>query len=533
VLLFSGLALLAASTLAACPPDCSNQTLSTPNFSHQDLSGANFTGATIIGGVFVRAKLVGAHFDNATFQAAPGTPILVTDFSHADLSGATFTGATFASPTYFTYATLASFVNSVRNCADFSNTIMNTGMAVFGDEPLTYGKAVNTTDCRPKFAGVKMNCEFIDDWRNFDLTGADLSACLDKLGCRDISGVQVCRDFSGAMMDRVHLDNAIMDGANFKAASLAQATFTNASLQCASGQCVDMSGAFLYGAVLNNANLSGASLASAFLTKSDKLNIEASAKLRNAHLRNVNLAHADLSGADFTSANFYGWSPTRGCTINKEGFTIDCASAHGATISGTDFSNAYLYAVDFSGATITGAKFVNAVLVAADFSSTTIQPGATGAATTFLGAYLQGTNLDQATLAQVDLSDSFFDFRRGGNTIDINLNGASHNAFACSTPSTCTKAPPPGDVCVRITYPTTTPATQSTSMTCPNRSSGPCVDPTTTTGEAQWKTDLVIDHPVDTPRPPGWYHSAATYTAATARAAMCNGKDDKSAIFRW
>src|SRR3954471_19088 len=87
VVLLSGLALHAASTQAACPPDCIGKTLTTPNFSHQDLSGVNFTGATIIGGVFVRARLVGAHFDNVTFKPGPGTPILVNDFSHADLSG--------------------------------------------------------------------------------------------------------------------------------------------------------------------------------------------------------------------------------------------------------------------------------------------------------------------------------------------------------------------------------------------------------------------------------------------------------------
>jgi uncharacterized protein YjbI with pentapeptide repeats len=543
-LLFSALALTTVNARAACPPDCAGQTLSTPNFSHQDLSGANFTGATIIGGVFVRAKLVGAHFDNATFKAGSSTPILVNDFSHADLSGATFTGATFASPTYFTYATLASPVNSVLKCADFSNTLMNTGMAVFGDEPLTYRKAVSTTDCRPKFAGVKMNCEFIDDWRHFDLTSADVSACLDKLACREVSGAQVCRDFSGAIMDRVHLDNAILDGANFKGASLRKATLSNVSLQCSvatqasPSQCVDMSDALLNGANLNNANLTGASLHHASLTKDGPANIELSATLRNAHLKYVNLSNADLSGVDFTSANFFSKSDARGCTTSdgdkQEGFTSNCATAYGATIDGTDFTGAYLYAVDFRKATITGATFTGAVLVASDFSTATIGPGSNGRATSFFGAYLQGTNLDTAALTGVDLGKAYVDFHSGGNFIDIYLPGADHNSFACSNPSTCVRPPPLEDVCVEINYPVTTVPT-GVSMTCPQGTVGVCGDPSTPSGLALWKSPLDVGGTTN-PAPAGWYHNAATYTLATPvnlPTAMCNGKGNGSAIYQW
>jgi uncharacterized protein YjbI with pentapeptide repeats len=343
-------------------------------------------------------------------------------------------------------------------------------------------------------------------------------------------------------MDRVNLDNAILDGANFKGASLRKATLSNVSLQCSvatqvsPSQCVDMSHALLNGANLNNANLTGASLDHASLTKDGPSNIELAATLRNAHLKNVNLSAANLSGVDFTSANFFSKSDARGCAttgseLEQAGFTINCASAYGATIDGTDFTGAYLYGVDFRMATITGATFLGAVLVASDFSTAQIGPGSNGRATSFVGAFLQGTNLDTATLTGVDLGKAYFDFNPNGAFIDINLSGANHNSFACSNPSTCIRPPPLEDVCVEINYPRTTVPT-SVTMTCPDGTVGICGDPSTPTGLARWKSPLVIDAATN-PGPPGWYHSPATYTAATPLPAMCNGKGNTSAIYQW
>src|SRR5205085_5447134 len=118
----------------------------------------------------IRANLTGANFNNATFKSVDGNPNQVPDFSFANLTRATFVAAKFQAPTYFSYATLT--------CADFSQTNINNGNAIFGDEPLVYTQPSN---CRTAFKGATMNCEFIDDWRAFDLTGADVTACVKQL----------------------------------------------------------------------------------------------------------------------------------------------------------------------------------------------------------------------------------------------------------------------------------------------------------------------------------------------------------------
>jgi uncharacterized protein YjbI with pentapeptide repeats len=338
-------------------------------------------------------------------------------------------------------------------------------------------------------------------------------------------------------MNGVHFDNAIMDGARFDHASLEQSTMTYASLQCLGTQCVNMTGAHLEGALLNNANLTGATLYGAYLSNDPANNVEASAKLRNAHLKGVNLATATLSGADFTSANFYGLRPAlRSCVTADSGFTTaGCASAAGATIDGTIFTDAYLYAVDFSGANISGANFNNAVLVAADFASAMIGPSvSSGAATEFVGAYMQGTNLEAATqVMQVDLSDAYFDFRSGGNAVDINLAGQSHNAFACGNPSTCTQRPTLSDVCVYNDYVPTTVPSQAPMMVCPDKQEKPCGNPANPQFTPNWRGTLTLDMP-PVPGPPiGWYHDAPTFGSRTNTLLMCNGKGDDSSLDNW
>ncbi len=520
--------LFANHAWAACPPDCSGQTLTRPNFSHQNLAHANFQNATIIGGMFVKAVLTNADFSGATFQTVPGSPAQTPDFTYADLTNAKFIGAKFQGPTYFTYATLT--------CADFSQTILNNGNVVFGEGPLTYTPPRNPTDCRTTFQGATMNCEFIVDWRAFDLTGADVTACLHKL-----SG----RDFSGAVMAKVNLDNAVLDGANFNGADLGQALLNFASLQCLPppGKCVDLSGAQLQGAKLNNANLSGASLYNAVLSKNVNNKIEDAAALNSAHLKNVNLALAQLSGVSFENANFYGTlaATAGGCATSgneHSGFTQLCASAFKANMNSTNFHNAYLFGVDFTSATIEGVSFTNAVLVGAEFSDATISSSSgSGASTQFRGAYLQGAQFDNATQSNVDMTNAFVDFS-GGGSVYIDLS-TTHNQFACSPLSPCVPASG-ADVCVQAFYAgATTVKTDNTTMTCPDGSAGPCGKAEATSCRdvpqtAHWNSKFAIGTPVgeDTP-PPGWYSNDATYTCAAPDAVICSGKGSGAATSTW
>jgi uncharacterized protein YjbI with pentapeptide repeats len=511
------------TTQASCVPQCKDATVTAANFSHANLANANFAGATLIAPSFIHADLTGADFTGATFVSAPGNPVQVPDFTFATLTNAKFVGAKFNTPTYFTYATLT--------CADFSGTDMTNGKAVFGDEGLSYD---TNASCMMRFEGAKMNCEFIDQWRFFDLENANVAACLDSLAGRN---------FANAHMRGVSFAGGILDGASFAGADLRRAVLEDASLQCAEtiegSKCVDLSNAQLQGASLDRANLTGASLYQAVLTN-DNPEIDNAATLIQAHLKNVNLSSAQLSGTDFSSANFYGSaSPNHlGCTTSGDGgagFTNGCASAAGAQMTGTHFPNAYLYGTDFSNASINGVDFSQAVLVGANFAGANIGADATnGAATTFYRAYLQGTNLDQAaTLSRANLTDAFVDFRPGGNIIAIDLDGSNHNQFACSTPSAC--RPETGqNVCVSVRYPVTTVPSDNATITCPRHKSADQA----TCGDAEgdnerWNSTLTIGRPPDPGPPPGWYTNDATYTHAAPPSEVCSGRGPQARVLNW
>ena len=515
-----------AHAQAACPPACAGQTLSTPNFSHQDLTNADFTGATLVAPAFVRAKLTGAKFINTTFKGVPGAPAQQSDFTFADLTNASFAGAKFEAPTQIAYATLT--------CTDFSGIDLTTGNVVLGDGPLNY--QVSQT-CRTKFAGATMNCRFIDDWRAFDLTGAIVTACRSQLAGRN---------FANAVLASVNLSNMVLDGTIFAGANLTLADLDNASLQCQTTgndtlQCVDLTGASMQGAQLNSANLTGATLYGAFLSNNVNGTISQAASLQQAHLKNVNLAFAQLSGVDFTLANFYGSNPANpaGCKTtlaNAAGFTQGCASAHKATLTGTQFINAYLYGVDFTDASISGVSFFQAVVSGANFAGASIGTNpSSGAVTSFSRAFLHGTNLDQATLSQATLANAFVDFRGGGNIIYINLSGADHNTFACSTPSTCVPASGQ-DVCVWVRYPLTTVPASNTTITCPDgkpAGASGCGAADPEGGNARWNSNLAIGTPPNPGPPPAWYTNDATYDQKAVGSVICAGKGPTARVPNW
>jgi uncharacterized protein YjbI with pentapeptide repeats len=525
-----GSAVLAQTPPLACPAspsgapgqNFSGKDVSGMNFHGQDLTNANFSGATLKGTVFIGANLTGANFSNTRILASDNEDARPTDFTNANLTAACFIGAQFQGRSYFTYAKLT--------CADFSQTDISVH-AIFGPSPLIFDHAA----CRPAFRASIMNCEFIDDWAHMDLSapGIDrrtsVSACADRLAGRN---------FAGAQLASVSLAGARLDGANFAGADLSRAILDGASLQCVNPlgndpQCTDLSNARLQGASLNRANLSGAILYNAFLSNNENGNISEAAMLTNAHLKNVNLSFAQLSGVDFTSANFYGDNPGLCGTrlSNHAGATRGCASAHQANMTDTRFNNAYLYGVDFSGATIKGASFTQAVLAGANFAGARIDTGTNGNRTSLRAAHLQGTNLDLAALlSEADLTDAFVDFRRGGNLMYINLDGADHNRFACG--SGC-KPPTGNDACTFVRFSVTTLPATNPGIICPDGNlagAGGCGAPDPGGTNPRWASRLAIA----AANPPAWYGNPATYTRAPpAPDTICKGRGPAAAILQW
>ena len=98
----------------------------------------------------------------------------------------------------------------------------------------------------------------------------------------------------------------------------------------------------------------------------------------------------------------------------------------------TDFTNAFLYGVDFSGSgtTINGVDFSNAILVGANFDDATFEVDTShgGAQPKFEGAWLQGADLGTASLDNTTLANAFVDFEPGGNEME-GLLGPSYTGF--------------------------------------------------------------------------------------------------------
>lgn len=509
--------------------DFHGRSLSFPNFSGQDLRNANFVGATLVSPMFIRADLRGANFCGATFvdSQQPQSAVMPADFTLAKLGGASFVNAQFNGVTYLTYADITS--------ADFSATdISNTDRVIFGPR-LTFTPADGTAvPTRPAFRGTVMSCEFLAQWNVLDLSSATISACAEQL--QTVAG-KPGHDFSGGIYSGVQFDGLDLTGSRWTGAVLEYASFQKATLDNATGlngtpgapsrlsaakfnnasiQNVDLSNAQLYGANFTNANLTNSSLAGAFLSANTAAvpPIETAAHFDGAHLKNVNLSNAQLQSAKFPFASFYGSyggaAPSFPCktTCARPGFTCACATASGANLTGTDFSNAFLFGVDFTGATtiVNGTNFGSAILTGASFAGAKFQV-AGGAAPDFTQALLQGATFDaNANLVNTSFLNAFVDFGaktnpNTGNVLYLLL-GSAYTGFRGWSGAS---AP-----CVQTVYANFTAAPSQASMTCPNGSSAVCGAGKTTASLANWKSSIRMAANAV----PGWYLADSTYDPA-------------------
>lgn len=494
------------------------------NFNGSDLAGANFTDAVLNAVVFVRANLAAADFSGATI-ADSGHPLRPTDFTYAVLTKAKFIGAKFLGPTYFTYATLT--------CADLSGTDISKGTAIFGEGPL---RLDTQPGCKTRFQRTVMNCEFVAQWNELDLSYAVLDACAAEL---QTSAGGPGHDFSNGVYTGVAFDGLNLASSKWTGASLKHASFQGSTLDGATGlagaalwavkfnnasvQNVDLGKAELYGAQFTNADLSESSLAGAFLTARPDPDdpIRDAASFEGAHLRNANLAGARLNGANFQYASFYGTfgfaapsfpcnTVTAQCPAPKTGFTCACATASGADLTLANFSGAYLFGVDFSGAgtKVNGTLFSAAVLTGASFDAVAFESNG-GAPPDFTKALLQGVVFQPtANLVNASFLNAFLDFgtpaTQGGqgNILYLRLT-ADYTRWKGWSGS---RSP-----CVELPYNPVAAVPANASMTCPNGNAGVCGAGRTPTSLANWKSGLALstNAPVA-----GWYQFDATYEKA-------------------
>jgi len=362
----------------------SGQDLKDRNFANQNLTGANFTNANLQGAVLTGAILKQADFTGATLGKS-ATSGRVTSFSRADLTEACFAGTTVLA-TDFQFADLT--------CTVFDNTEL--ALALFGP---VIKAASPSGSCRTAFTNSTMNCEFIPQWKDLDLTRARVQVCFDKMSGIDysngrmegviFSGINlndtrwVGTSLRAAFFLNAKLKNAVLSNADLRLAQLSQANATGAKLDQ-----VRLSGAHLSGATLQAADLRGAVLQAADLLPAADLSL--------AFMPDAILTDAKMTGVNLSHANFYGAS----------------AKADNATMQQVDFTNANLGSVNLTqgrlkGARMDAADLVNAVFVGADLTPTTdliasslVQANLQGA--DFTGAQLAGANLSNAAVALAD-----------------------------------------------------------------------------------------------------------------------------------
>ena len=532
--------------------DYSGLTLVACNFNRAKLQNAKFSGATLTAVAFDGADLRGADFSNATF-ADSGDPMLPNDFSLADLTNASFNGAKFNGLTYLSYATLS--------CADFSNTDVSTPNAVFGPSlTIDPGATCTAPRKRTSFANATMSCEFFASWNLVDLSRASgLQACAAQfpghdfsnagLDYADLSGMDLSNTtWSGASLRRANFQNSRLDGAKgLNGASntlLAGAKFNNVS-----AKLVDFSGAKLNGADFTHAELSGADFSGATLIDdpNDPLGpITVAGKFDGAHLQYVNFSGAVLNSVSFKFASLYGamlGAPPPSCVVDIKqcgsaavtGSTCSCATLANANLTRTDFSNAFLYGVDFGSATgntkVNGTTFSGAVLVGANFKGAAfgIDSSQGGQATTLDGAWLQGANLQAADLTNVSLDGAYLDF--GVVNSDGSLRAGGNLAVLLTTAHTKFRDWAGGATpCVHIENPAASQLpTDLGSMTCPDGNSyaAGCgaLLPRDNTANAVPTNARWFGGPVTSAVGiVGWYRRQSSYEDAAAASAQCNGQ---------
>lgn len=382
------LLLLLASPAAATNP-CPGATHSGTNYSGQDLQNRNFSNQSLVGANFTNAKLQGAVFSGATLTGADFTGAELglsttsgrsTSFSRAELTNGCFYGASVVTSD-FQFANLP--------CTVFDNTDLS--LAVFG--PIIKA-APPSGSCRTSFQSAVLNCEFIPQWKDLELTRANVQGCFERLRGVDFtdarmngvvfSGIDLSATtwvrarLQGAFFLNSKLKGAVMSAADLRRAQLSQADATGAKLD---------SQTLLSGAHLSGAILKGVDLTSAILQGADGL---PAADLSLVFMPDAVLTDAKLTGVNMSHANFYG----------------ALAKADNATMQQMDFSNANLGSLNLSQGRLRGAKLdaadlVNAILIGADLTAT---PDLIGSS--LVQANLQGADFTAAKLGGANLSNA-------------------------------------------------------------------------------------------------------------------------------
>ncbi len=352
------------------------------NYANMDLTNADFRGTDLTGTIFDGADLTGANLAGAILAANGPSP---TSFSEANLTNAcldtvTINGSAAQIGADFQFANLT--------CTGITGSDIT--WAAFGPE---IQAAPTDGACRTSFGHTVLTCEFMNQWKDLDLSYADVSACKDRLAGFDLTnavmeGVQfpyfdlTSTDFSGADVSY----------ANFYSATLSHALFTSANLQFATLSSAQANSADF----TNQAQLSGATLSYG--------NFE-SAKFNTAFFEQSNdipaatMSFGDFHLADFTQAAMVG--------VNLSGASLyDGTILASATIQNSNFSNSTLWNLNLKSAKLSGITFDYANLINADLSGATLVNSGNYRAASLVKSNLQGVDLTETNLDGINMTNA-------------------------------------------------------------------------------------------------------------------------------
>mmetsp|Transcript_7126 Transcript_7126/g.11662 ORF Transcript_7126/g.11662 Transcript_7126/m.11662 type:complete len:687 (-) Transcript_7126:13-2073(-) len=385
-------------------------------------SGFDYRGTGTAGNSYKGASLVNANFS--------GTDLTGTDFTDADLTGADLSGATLgtggdALATTFAGAILkntcldgiiingtpadpgADFQFAQFDCAAITSTDITN--AIFG---LTQDFVAPTETCRNSFNDTVMTCEFLANWKDLDLSFADVTVCKDQMAGLDLSGTVMQSvqlqfydltgtDFSGASLRGINLYAATLTSTDFSGALMQYAALSSVSAE----QANFSTNAQLSGATLSYGNFQAANFQNAFFQQTEDVG-------DLPMIPGAVLSFGNFHEADFTDAAMVG--------INLSGASLyDHTIMASASIENTNMSNAELSALDLKSAGLAGITFDYSNMINADLTGANLAATGTYRAASLAKANLQGVRMAETQLGGVNMANAAVALSEGVPLFDI------------------------------------------------------------------------------------------------------------------
>lgn len=482
-----GLGEVATDSCITC--SFNNADLSFQNLSHAVLAGSSFDGANINGTNFTGVACSACRFTNMRV-ANSGTK--VTTFQDAQMQGSTFSTASGAR-----------ILNVLFNGTNFDLATLSGQFVACDFSPSP------ATQASTSFRGGDLTAAILQIWANngmlhgVDFSNAKVAATTFIMAMPPTSGLNTV--FAGARFDGMtpnnlftgdYFKNYDLSGTSFGGIDLSGMDLSSANVKMSS--TTDLSKAILSNGT-TGANLTGqgAAFPSPYTGWAGTVADENSGKdLRYVNLAGIDLSKADLTrarfdganlvGADLNYTNLYGAS-FRGALLGvTPGGGAQAASLIDAYMPYSDFSDADLRSVSLDGAHIytadgdgvsfnrarlDSASFVGADLMGAKFNQASMNDTDLGAAA------LINANFDGAALVNAKMQSAYLqgaDFSSAGAITGLNLN----NAAVATTKGNWDFPEYDGSVHPYSYNPTALGAiAQSSSVTCPSGSRGPCSGP--------------------------------------------------------